>query len=181
MVIDSTWASNPVVEAAAQAIQAAVGPRSRLECRVLVGVGADLDRALLDQLALVRALVGAVDELTILHRSPSGYVGQARANGTPVDLSVICSDAVPEHADIRLLTADGSVEVQVPNGDTAEPARLTVTDAAGAQLAPTQYESGHRATWRRLHRLLTAGPPGSDRATDLDRLEADLSTAVHTT
>ena len=43
VVIDSTWASNPVVAAAGQALQAAIGQHSRLECRIVVRVGTDLD------------------------------------------------------------------------------------------------------------------------------------------
>ena len=68
VVIDSTWASNPVLAAASQALHAAIGPHSRLECRIVVRVGTDLDRALLDQLSLLRALVGPVTDLEILHR-----------------------------------------------------------------------------------------------------------------
>jgi len=93
-----------------------------------------------------------------------------------VDLSAICSNAVSEHATVRLLTPDGSVEVEIPNGDTARPGQLRITDAGGTRLAPTLYESGHRATWRRLHRLLATGQP----SVDVDELAADIATATKT-
>ena len=99
---------------------------------------------------------------------------KARANGVAVDLSVVCTNATPEHATVRLLTSDGSIEVEIPNGETAQPAHLTITSPSGAQIAPTLYESGHRATWRRLHRLITGGEP----ANDLDGLETDIATAA---
>jgi hypothetical protein len=173
VVLDSIWASNPVVQAAAAALRPAIGPRSRLECRIVVGVRTDLDRALLDQLSLVRGLVAPVSELEMLKRSHHGYVGEARAGGAAVDLSVVCSNAVHEHAKVRLITSDGSVEVEIPEGETAKPAYLTITTSKGTELFPTQYESGHRATWRRLHRLLTTG----QQSTELDGLEDDIATA----
>ena len=43
VVVDSTWASNPVVAAAGKLVQAAIGQHSRLECRIVVRVGTDLD------------------------------------------------------------------------------------------------------------------------------------------
>ena len=174
VIVDSPWASNPVVNAASQELRAALGPRSRLECRIVVGVGTDLDRSLLDQLSLVRVLVGPASDLAILYRSEHGYVGEARAGGIAVDLSVVCTNAVQKHARVRLLTGDGSVDLDIPSGETARPARLTVTGPHGAVLAPTLYESGHRSTWRRLHRLISNGEP----ADDLDGLEADIATVA---
>jgi hypothetical protein len=174
VVIDSTWASNPVVQEAGEAFRAAIGLRSRLECRTVVRQGTDLDRALLDQLSLLRALVGPGADLEILHRSKTGYAAEARANGSAVDLSVVCTNAAPEHSKVRLLTSDGSIEVEIPSGETARPANLTITSSTGAQIAPTLYESGHRATWRRLHQLITSGEP----STDLDGLEADIATVA---
>lgn len=60
-----------------------------------------------------------------------------------------------------------------PDGMTAQPALLTVTDTDGARSAPTLYESGHPASWRRLHRPLTTG----GQATDLADFEVDIATA----
>jgi len=73
---------------------------------------------------------------------------------------------------VRLLTG-GSVEVEIPSGETARPARLTTTGPQGAMLAPTLYESGHRATWRRLHQLISV----DGQSADLDDLDADIATA----
>lgn len=174
VVVDSPWAANPVLEAAAAAFRATATAGPRLECRITVGVGGALPRTLLGQLGLVRALLGPVTQLRVQHRSEHGYVGEARSGGTAVDLSVVCTDAVPAQARARLLTGDGSVDLTIPSGETAQPARLTVTGPQGAVLAPTRYESGHRATWRRMHALLASG--GS--APDLADLEADIRTAA---
>jgi len=173
VVIDSTWASNPIVASAGPAFRSAATAGRRLECRVRVNVGRCLPAVLLDQLSLVRALLAPAEELRILHRSEHGFAGEALAAGVAVDLSATRTNAVPQRADARLLTADGSVHVLIPDGATAEPGLLTVTGPQGALLAPTIYESGHRAAWRRLHHLLTTG----GHATDLDDLEADIATA----
>ena len=173
IVVDSVWAANPVVASAGAALRFAATAGARLECRVRIGVGRSLPAVLLDQLSLIRALLAPATDLHILHHCEHGFVGEARAAGIAVDLSAICTDAAPERADARLLTADGSVQVLIPHGDTAQPALLTVTGPYGALLAPTSYESGHRAAWRRLHHLLSTG----ERCTDLDDLEADIATA----
>ena len=141
----------------------------------MVRVGTDLDRALLDQLSLLRALVGPVTALEILHWSEHGYVGEATrrrpCGGLQCGLHQRHARSTPK---VRLLTSVGSIEVEIPNGETARPAHLTVTSPSGAKIAPTLYESGHRATWRRLHRLITSSEP----ADDLDGLEADIATAA---
>ena len=173
IVVDSAWSSNPVVVPAGTAFRSAATTGSRLECRVRVGVGRSLPAVLLNQLSLIRALLAPAEELRILHRSAHGFAGEALAGGVAVDLSATCTGAVPQRADARLLTADGGVHVAIPDGATAEPALLTMTGPQGTLLAPTIYESAHRATWRRMHHLLTTG----GRATDIDDLEADIATA----
>lgn len=174
VVVDSVWAANPAVPSAASAFRSAATPGQRLECRVSLRTGSALRNGLLHQLSLVRALLGQpVQDLRILHDADHVYLAEARSGDTPVDLSVICTNAVPEQARLRLLTIDGSVDLKIPGGETAQPALLTVTSPQGASLAPTLYESGHRATWRRLHQLITSG----DQPTDLDDLEQDMSTA----
>jgi hypothetical protein len=173
IVVDSIWATNPVAASAGAAFRSAASPGSRLECRVRVAVGRSLAAVLLDQLSLIRALLAPATELRILHRSEHGFVAEASAAGIAVDLSAICTDSAPQQASARLLTVDGGVHVQIPDGTTAQPALLTVTGPDGTLLAPTRYESGHRAAWRRLHHLLSTG----ERCTDLDDLEADIATA----
>ena len=130
---------------------------------------------MLDQLSLIRALVGEATAVRVLTHSIHGYAAEASAAGHPVDLSVVCTDAVPESANVRLLTGNGSIDLTVPTGDTARPAQLSVTSPAGTLLAPTLYESGHRATWRRFRELLDQQQTG----TDLEDFEADRQASVN--
>jgi hypothetical protein len=173
VALDTRWAPNPVVASAATAFTTALPRGSRIECQVQLPVGSSLEAALLDQLILVRAVVGGVSDVRILTRSRHGYAAEGVAAGHPIDLSLVCTDAVPENASVRLLTSDGSVVLNLPSGATAQPARLTVTGPDGALLAPTVYESGHRATWRRVRTLLAAQSTTTD---DLDNFASDAET-----
>jgi hypothetical protein len=173
VVVDSTWASNPVISAAAQAFRAAATSDTRLECRVILAPGSDFSAALLDQLTLVRALLSPLSEVRLRYRSDHGFHAEGTTDSSmTVDLSVVCTTAVPASATVRLLTSDGSVELQLPSGATAQPARLITVGPDGAVLAPTQYETGHRASLRRLRELLANAP--ADGLADLGNLHADV-------
>jgi hypothetical protein len=174
VVLDTPWASNPVMSDAAEAFRLAADPGSRLECRIILHPGRDLRSALLHQLTLVRALLGPVAHSRLLTWSERGYAAEGTAGRCAVDLTLITTSAVPESAQCRLLTSDGSVELIIPSPDTAQPALLTTVGPTGALLAPTVYESGHRASWRRLHALITADDFSKDLA-DLQALQDDTA------
>jgi len=177
VVVDSPWASNPVTTLAAQAFHAAAANGSRLECRVVMAPGSDFATALLDQLVVIRAVLGPVTQVRVLHLSDHALHAEGLADtSVVVDFSVVCTAALPASATLRLLTADGSVELLIPSGDTAQPARLTTVGPEGAVLAPTQYETGHRASLRRLRELHAAG--SADGLADLRRLHADVVTTT---
>lgn len=168
VVVDSPWASNPAISSAAQALVAADG--SRLECRVTAVPGSDFATALLHQLMLIRALLSPVSQVRIHYRSGHTlYAEGSTETGVTVDFSLICTNAVPPSAAVRLLTSDGSVELLIPDGATAQPAQLTTVGPDGAVLAPTYYETGHRAALRRLRDTAPA-----DRLTDLRHLHDDV-------
>ncbi|WP_375426272.1 hypothetical protein [uncultured Friedmanniella sp.] len=173
--LDTRWAANPVIESAAAAFVEALPRASRVESQVHRPVGSSPEAALLEQLTLVRALLGPVSDARLLTCSSHGYAAVGLVADHPVDLSLVCTDAVPESAWVRLLTDDGSVELMIPSGVTAQPATLAVTNPEGTRLSPTRYESGHRATWRRLRALLSSQPTAAtpNLATDLDDFASD--------
>jgi hypothetical protein len=171
VVVDSRW-TNPVLPAASVALAAASASGSRLECRVIASPGQDQQAALLDQLSLIRRLVGPAADIHMILTSDRGYFAQAAVADLTVDLSLICTRARPESATVRLLTLDGGVELFLPSGDTAQPARLITVDQNGATGAPAIYESGHRSSWRRLRELINSG----QTTEDLQDLAADIAT-----
>ncbi len=172
VVINTGWPDNPAVAAAAELIKALVVTDGRLETRLILPTAADLDRALLAQLSLVRALLGPVAWLEILDRDDEGYFAVAGLADFVIDLTAIVTDARPSSSTTRLLLDDGSVELTIPRSNTAQPAHLVHVTPAGALLVPTVFETPQRASWRRLHRLVTSGTDSPD----LDDFVADSTT-----
>jgi hypothetical protein len=173
VVIDSQWASNPAVSLAAPAFRRAAANGGRVGCRVTLEPGSDFAIALLDQVVLIRALLRPVTDLRVRHLSDRTLHAEGRTDAAVVDFSIVCTSALPPSAIVRLLTTDGSVVLQLPSGDTAQPARLTTVGPDGAVLAPTHYETGHRASLRRLREMHAA-----EGMADLRRLHADVMTTT---
>ncbi|RZT11700.1 hypothetical protein EV649_7351 [Kribbella sp. VKM Ac-2569] len=177
VVVDSPWASNPATGLAARAFRAVATDRSRVECRVVVEPSCDFSTALLDQLVLIRAVLGPVTKLQVQHVSDRTLYAEGLTDtSVAIDFSIVRTTATPASAALRLLTDDGSVELQIPSGDTAQPARLITVGPDGAVLAPTQYEAGHRSSLRRLRELHAAG--SADGLADLRCLRADVVTTT---
>ena len=171
VVVDSRW-TNPLLPAAAEAFATAMTSDGRLECRVIIPPGQDQQNALVDQLSLVRRLIGAASGVRMIFTSDGGYFAQAAAGGLRLDLSLVCTRAQPNSATVRLITLDGSVELFLPSGDTARPAQLITVGQNGVTEAPALYESGHRSSWRRLRELINSG----QTTADLQDLAADIAT-----
>ncbi|TDO51597.1 hypothetical protein EV643_103336 [Kribbella sp. VKM Ac-2527] len=177
VVVDSRWASNPVTDLAEPAFRAAAVKGSRLECRVVMDPGCDFATALLDQLVLIRALLAPVTKVQVQHLSDRALHAEGLTDlPLAVDFSIVSTAALPASASLRLLTSDGKVELTIPSGDTAQPARLITVGPDGAVLAPTQYETGHRASLRRVCELQATR--SADGMADLRRLHADVVTTT---
>jgi hypothetical protein len=175
VVLDSPWAHNPAVLEAAAVLADRNDRDTLLEVRVDLPVGADLDRVLLGQLALVRAVAGPVSRLRFDRRNRTGYDALGLlASGARLNLSAILSDGLQPGASVRVIRAEDAVRLSVPHPGTAAPGRLVVSDERGATLRATTWESAHRVAWRRLHQLVTAEAPW----TELDGFEQDVAVAA---
>ncbi|NUS00054.1 MAG: hypothetical protein HOV67_32945 [Kribbellaceae bacterium] len=173
VVVDTPWASNPAIENAADAFREAATEGSRVECRVIAPPGSDFTKVLLHQVILIRAVLDPVTRLRILHLSEHSLHAEGTTEtSVAIDFSIVCTRALPASASLRLITSDGSVDLSIPSSDTAQPARLTTVGPSGAVQAPTQYETAHRATLRRLRELQATGP--ADGLTELRHLQADI-------
>jgi len=172
IVIDRPFAGNPAIPVAAGCFSRGADPAELIESRMTVPVGTDLTRSAMDQFSLIRATADALSACETLIWNASGYVLHGRFNdGRRAVLSATTTDAVPRSAWLRALRPDGAVELLLPDPATARPAQAIVTATDGATLLPTIYETAHRASWRRLHRLVTGtGEP----AADLSDLAADM-------
>lgn len=150
VIIDSRWASNAVVPHAAAEIRRVPTTENKLQIHSVISVHDPLDVALLDQLALARALVGNVKSLRVVYQGQHGYYAQVACEERGVNLVVVQSVGEHAHTTARVVTQTGSIDVDIPCPDTARPATMYITDAAGSTLKPTVYESAHRTAWRKL-------------------------------
>jgi hypothetical protein len=174
VVLDSPWAHNPAVLESAAVLAERNDAETLLEVRVDLPLGSDLDRVLLGQLALVRAVAGPVVRLQFDRRTRTGYDALGvLTSGARLNLSAILSDGLPAGASVRAIRAKDAVRLSVPDPGTAVPGRHVVSDEHGATLRTTKWESSHRVAWRRLHELVTTNAPW----TELDRFEQDVAVA----
>lgn len=176
VVLDQRWASNPAMPAAEDAVRSLAGRAAMLDSVATAPAGTSTGEVLADHLAAVVRVTGPLDRLRVLHRGPQGYTATAvLANGAPVALQGILSDARPAALQLSMLVDDGGVSLTLPEPSAAWPARVKVTGPHGELLLPTLYESAHRATWRRLKEHLDASTVPSDL-----RLFAELIESVST-
>ncbi|MEV4989061.1 hypothetical protein [Pseudarthrobacter sp. LMD1-1-1.1] len=185
VVLDLHWASNPALVSgsgdpdARDAVRSALGTASLLDSVATAAPGTDVQRLLARHLAAVLAVSGQLHGVSVLRSGTTGYTATGRlANGAPFTAQGVLTAARPAGVGIHLYTADGGVDVQVPDPDAAWPAEVRVTGAHGQLLLPTLYESAHRAAWRRLKTHLSAGTLPDDlagfaRLTDLYATLAD--------
>src|SRR4051794_24053841 len=103
VVLDGRWTYNPAVLDSRPAFAARNDEESLVEARVDVPVGADLERVLLSQLALVRTAVAPVERLTFDRWNAHGYDARGTlASGARVALAAILTDALEPAASLRI-------------------------------------------------------------------------------
>ncbi|TFD20092.1 hypothetical protein [Cryobacterium sp. TMS1-13-1] len=165
VVIDATWTHNPAVAASADAFVEHCDADGFIEARVNVPLGSDIERVLLNQLSLVRTVVSPISRLRFARKNSRGYDALADlVGGASASLSAILSSSGPVSATLRILQSETSVEVELPSPVSAAPGSVIVSGPEGATLLPTQWETAHRAAWRRLHGLVDAGELSRDLA-----------------
>lgn len=136
----------------------------------------ELDQVLLEQLRLVRAIVGRPDRLDTVARAVSTYQVAGTAAGVRISLSA-GRGPVPTLA-VDLVGIERRRRVEFDGLGLARPARIMEFDRARARTEPLRYESPHRVAWLDLHAAVTG--EGTDVArSDLDELAADIAQARH--
>lgn len=172
----TTWAHNPAVAAARPHLSRLLGARASASTRIDAAPGSDLYRILLDQLALVRAAVGGIVALSMVRWDAHGYdlLGVVD-DDTEVSMSAILSNALPGGATLRLLTRQDAVRLSLPTPDSARPGTVVLSNADGATLLPTEWETADRTALRLLHSLVNEGGTSDE----LDDLLTDIATVRH--
>lgn len=125
--------------------------------------GDTLRSCLVEQLALMRALLGPVSAVEVLHGSVSHYVLRAtmvRRPQTQVLLNGLASTNGAEEASAHAVGPDRRVTLRIDDGPLARPAELHCFDRDGAHSPWPLHQHAHRLTLAQLHRLLTTGNDG---------------------
>jgi hypothetical protein len=165
VVIERPWTYNPAVERSSAAFREADDDEALLEVRTDVPIGSDLDRVLLGQLALIRAVTSKVVALSIIRWNAHGYDALAElASGARASLTAILTNGLRQATRVRSLKATTAVELALPAPVTAAPGKAVVSGPDGATLLVTAYESAHRTTWRHLHELVLTETTSNDLA-----------------
>jgi hypothetical protein len=137
-----------------------------------------LRTALADQVAVIRALAGDLQNLTTVHLSDGCYVLAGAAGGVTVTLTGTLSSA--RRLRLDLVGTARRWHASLDADALARPARISVSDAEGEHLLPPLYESSYRAAWAALHDALREDAPlpyaAAQLADDLAVVEAALDT-----
>jgi hypothetical protein len=138
-----------------------------------------LRSSLVEQLALVGALLGPVAAISVLHSSVSHYVVDATMADSPktqVLLNGVTSPTALDEASVHAAGAERRLVVRIDAGPLARPAEVCCYDRDGARSPWPLYQHAHRITLARLHRLLTTRE--SDLTYSLHDLHHDVQLAA---
>ncbi|MCX5240402.1 hypothetical protein OG824_34850 [Streptomyces prunicolor] len=169
VVVDSPWALDPTATEHAERLRAAAAGAVVVDTVVVVPTAAGRAPAavLLDQLALVRLVVGPVSGLRVTGLDGRGHTAGAHAGGVPVQLSSVLSPLGSTQARLSIRSRGEQWQLRFADPNTARPTAALLIDDAGEQLQPTRYETAHRAAWRQLHGAATASTQPSYTLPDL--------------
>ena len=177
VAVDTRYANDRTWQSALGDVGGDAGTASILDCVVSVqgeGSAGALAGALLDQLAVVRPLLGPLDELRPVYRRGRGYVLVAQTPGPRVTLTGISSAVGGGALALDVVAPAYRWQVRFHDAALARPTEVTRYDETGAHTRALVYESGRRATWLRLHEALRGHGEVGYR---LDDLADDLALA----
>ena len=150
VILDQRWRSNPAVTTALDAVRN-LGAISLAEIAVNVPAIEDVERAVHESVQIAHHVIGAVENLAILHRqSRTVLVSGSVAGGAPLTITVAVGPAIDRPFHLRVVAQAGGVHLSVPDPATAAPGLVTIQSADGYTTLPARWESAHRASWRRV-------------------------------
>lgn len=143
--------------------------------------GGSLRSALVEQLAMVRAVLGAAASIRVLHTSTSHYACEATMmdrSQSRVLLNGVTSPCAGEEANLHALAAERRLVVRIDAGPVARPAEICCYDDHGARTPWPVHQHSHRITLSQLHRLLTTGQSTVTYSLEDLRHDTRLATVV---
>lgn len=161
VLLSESWAGNPAVEGVRERWGGSFAAARTIESFVVEPVSglrnADL---LLRQVRVLRRLGAAGARVR-------GGGGTSRAyslagdtvDGVRLALAGVRSAGSAPKMEVVITGATQTVSLSLTSAETAKPASAVLTTPTGGDVLPTIYETGHRATFRRMHRLIASGEP----------------------
>ncbi|MDY0908482.1 hypothetical protein [Microbacterium sp. CFBP9034] len=151
VILDQHWRSNPAVVNGRDAVGNLDALISFAGIAVNVPTVDDVEQAVHESVQIAHHVIGAVENLRILHRQSrsvlmSGTVG----GGAPLTITIAVGPAIERPFHVRVVAGTGGVHLSVPDPGTAAPGVVTIVHADGSTTLPTRWESAHRASWRRV-------------------------------
>src|SRR5919201_639906 len=113
--------------------------------------------ALLQQVAVVRSLVGPLHDMRPNHRSADRYMVAARAGGLLISLSGLVSPRGRTSLWMDLVGSSSRWRIGFGDDALARPGEITRFTAHGAESQAPVFENPHRAMWLSLHAALVEG------------------------
>ncbi|GAA3732294.1 hypothetical protein GCM10022239_05920 [Leifsonia bigeumensis] len=163
VVLDTSWVHNPAVAAVSEQLRRIANTGALVESTVTLDAEMTDETAILAQLVLIRATVGAVRRVDFWESDEHGYRAFGHLeSATDIAVSAIRTNAYPPSARLRVVGRDELAELSVPAPSTATSALAVSANTEEQAVHPTPFESAHRSAWRRLHSVTTTGVPVAD-------------------
>ncbi|GAA4428600.1 hypothetical protein GCM10023169_29890 [Georgenia halophila] len=171
VLIDNDYMSDPAVQTLWS--WRPDGP-GLLECTVAAPLNTDPYAGLLDAALFLGTAFGALPLVSsaIVERDRIAVAGGLCLAGVRgvASLRVILTDSLEPSLCVSWVSATNHLRATLYPSETARPALVHLSDDDGETLLPTLYESGHRASVRRLLKALDAGGATDDLDDLLDAL-----------
>jgi hypothetical protein len=163
------YAAGPAWSAAVPQLAADLAESAVLDS---VSAAPGLRAALVDQLAVIRPLLGELAGLRAAHVGHGCYILAGVLQGVAVTLAGAVSGV--SRLDLDLVGAARRWHATLAPDALAFPARVSASDADGEHVLAPVYESPRRAAWAALHDAICQGGPLPYAA---DQLAADIAVA----
>jgi hypothetical protein len=181
VAVDIRFAPDPSWAAAVADIAVDARSASLIDSVVTVEDATEgaLFAGLVEQMALVRSLLGSFDHLGCIHRTARQHALVGHSGGAAVSLTAVASQTPGSTLRVDVVSAARRWQAQFDDTALARPTEITIYDGNGALSRPLIYASGRRTTWLQLHAAITeqASIPYSleDLATDLEIVKKALN------
>lgn len=180
LIADDRHAGNPAARTLRDHLQAA-DRGALLEVRITDGLTATPRAQFAAALALAEAAAGSrAAQASLVVASARTHIARATLDdGRPVHIAMTCTDALPVGATLRIVSTGSVLSARFPDGTSAAPGIVRVSQRSGCTTPPAVYETAHRVALRRAARA--ARDAGTeDDTTDVLRRIALVDTVFPT-